>query len=143
MPKGPERLVVTVQWEVGQRLAAQHATREYSKLTLLVGCRYIVKEIFKISPHCFFPEPRVDSACLTLDRRPEPLYPDTLHKPFTTVVKSAFSQRRKMMRKNLKGGWPEDQLDAAMTAAGLDSKIRAEKVTLDQFVTLTQELQDG
>jgi len=140
MPRGPERLVVTVQWEVGQRLAAQHATRDYSKLTLLVGCRYIVKEIFKISPHCFFPEPRVDSACLTLDRRPEPLYPEALHKPFTTVVKRAFSQRRKMMRKNLKGGWPEDKLDAAMTAAGLDSKIRAEKVTLEQFVALTQEL---
>lgn len=143
MPRGPERLVVTVQWEVGQRLAAQHATREYSKLTLLVGCRYIVNDMFKISPHCFFPEPRVDSACLTLDRRPEPLYPEALHKPFTTVVKRAFSQRRKMMRKNLKGGWPEDQLDAAMTAAGLDSKIRAEKVTLEQFVTLTQELQNG
>ena len=143
MPRGPERLVVTVQWEVGQRLAAQHATREYSKLTLLVGCRYIVNDMFKISPHCFFPEPRVDSACLTLDRRPEPLYPEALHKPFTTVVKRAFSQRRKMMRKNLKGGWPEDQLDAAMTAAGLDSKIRAEKVTLEQFVTLTQKLQNG
>ena len=143
MPRGPERLVVTVQWEVGQRLAAQYATREYSKLTLLVGCRYIVNDMFKISPHCFFPEPRVDSACLTLDRRPEPLYPEALHKPFTTVVKRAFSQRRKMMRKNLKGGWPEDKLDAAMTAAGLDSKIRAEKVTLEQFVTLTQELQNG
>ena len=142
MPKGPERLVVTVQWEVGQRLAAQHATREYSKLTLLVGCRYIVKEIFKISPHCFFPEPRVDSACLTLDRRPEPLYPDTLHKPFTTVVKSAFSQRRKMMRKNLKGGWPEELIDATMSAVGLDSKIRAEKVTLEQFVALTMKLHD-
>ncbi len=140
MPRGPQRLVVTVQWEVGQRLAAQHATREYSKLTLLVGCRYEVKEIFKISPHCFFPEPRVDSACITLDRRPEPLYPDALHKPFTTVVKRAFSQRRKMMRKNLKGGWPDNKIDAAMNAAGLDSKIRAEKVTLDQFVALTKEL---
>ena len=142
MPRGPERLVVTVQWEVGQRLAAQHATREYSKLTLLVGCRYEVKEMFKISPHCFFPEPRVDSACITLDRRPEPLYPDALHKPFTTVVKRAFSQRRKMMRKNLKGGWPDEKLDAAMSAVGLDSKIRAEKVTLEQFVALTMKLHD-
>ena len=142
MPRGPQRLVVTVQWEVGQRLAACHATREYSKLTLLVACRYEVKEIFKISPHCFFPEPRVDSACLTLDRRPDPLYPDALHKPFTAVVKRAFSQRRKMMRKNLKGGWPEDQLDAAFAAVNLDSKIRAEKVTLEQFVALAKELHD-
>ncbi len=142
MPRGPERLVVTVQWEVGQRLAAQHATREYSKLTLLVGCRYEVKEMFKISPHCFFPEPRVDSACITLDRRPEPLYPDALHKPFTTVVKRAFSQRRKMMRKNLKGGWPDKKLDAALAAVDLNPQIRAEKVTLEQFVALTKELHD-
>ena len=47
-----------------------------------------------------------------------------------------------MMRKNLKGGWPKDQLDAAMAAANLDPKIRAEKVTMDQFVTLTKELHD-
>ena len=142
MPKGPQRLVITVQWEVGQRLNAKPSTSEYSKLTLLVGCRYQVKNIFKISPRCFFPEPRVDSACLTLDRRTKPLFEHQLHKPFTTVVKRAFSQRRKMMRKNLKGGWPEDQLDAAIAAANLDSKIRAEKVTMDQFVTLTKELHD-
>jgi len=142
MPQGPRRLVITVQWEVGQRLAARAATRDYSKLTLLVGCRYEVQAMFKISPHCFFPEPRVDSACLTLDRRSEPLYPDALHKPFTTVVKRAFSQRRKMMRKNLKGGWPEGRLDAAMNTVQLDPKIRAEKVTLEQFVALTQELHD-
>lgn len=84
----------------------------------------------------------MDSACLTLDRRPDPLYSDALHKPFTAVVKRAFSQRRKMMRKNLKGGWPEDQLDAAFAAVDLDSKIRAEKVTLEQFVALAKELHD-
>ena len=143
MPQGPQRLVVTVQWEVGQRLNAKPSSHDYSKLTLLVGCRYQVKEIFKISPHCFFPEPRVDSACITLDRRTKPLFTDELHKPFTTVVKRAFSQRRKMMRKNLKGGWPEEKLDAAMTAVNLDSKIRAEKVSMDQFVMLTKELHDG
>ncbi len=142
MPKGPKRLVVTVQWEVGQRLKAQPSTREYGKLTLLVGCRYKVKDIFKISPRCFFPEPRVESACLTLDRRTKPLFEDALYKPFTTLVKRAFSQRRKMMRKNLKGGWSEEQLDAAMAAVYLDPKIRAEKVSMAQFVTLTKELHD-
>ena len=46
------------------------------------------------------------------------------------------------MRKNLKGGWPDDKIDAAMSATGLDVKIRAEKVTLVQFVELTQRLHD-
>jgi 16S rRNA A1518/A1519 N6-dimethyltransferase RsmA/KsgA/DIM1 with predicted DNA glycosylase/AP lyase activity len=71
------------------------------------------------------------------------LFADELHKPFTSVVKRAFSQRRKMMRKNLKGGWPEEKLDAAMAAVNLDSKIRAEKVSMDQFVMLAKELHDG
>ena len=49
---------------------------------------------------------------------------------------------RKMMRKNLKGGWLKNKIDAAMNATGLDLKIRAEKVTLEQFVDLTQRLHD-
>ena len=142
MPRGPERLVVTLQLEVAQRLCAIPATKEYSKLTLLVGCRYETGDMFRISPHCFFPEPRVDSACLTSHRRAKPLFDDALYPPFKTVVKRAFSQRRKMMRKNLKGGWPDDKIDAAMNATGLDIKIRAEKVTLVQFVELTQRLHD-
>ena len=142
MPRGPERLVVTLQLEVAQRLCAVPATKEYSKLTLLVGYRYKAGEMFRISPHCFFPEPRVDSACLTFHRRAKPLFDDALYPPFKTVVKRAFSQRRKMIRKNLKGGWPDDRIDAAMNATGLDVKIRAEKVTLVQFVELTQRLHD-
>ena len=143
MANGPKLLVVTLQLEVAQRLCAVPGTKQYSKLTLLVGCRYEAGEMFRISPHCFFPEPQVDSACLTFHRRAEPLFADTMYPHFKTVVKRAFSQRRKMMRKNLKGGWLEDKIDAAMNAVGLDSKIRAEKVTLAEFVKLTQELQDG
>ena len=142
MTNSPRRLVVTLQLEVAQRLCGKPGTKEYSKLTLLVGCRYTVGHMFKISPHCFFPEPKVNSACLTLDRRTEPLFEDSLYKPFATVVKRAFSQRRKMMRKNLRGGWPDEVVDAAMNAAELDSKIRAEKVTLEEFVDLTRQLHD-
>jgi len=142
MINSPSRLVITLQLEVAQRLYGKPGTKEYSKLTLLVGCRYIASHMFKISPHCFFPEPKVNSACLTLDRRTEPLFEDSLYKPFTTVVKRAFSQRRKMMRKNLRGGWPDEVIDMAMAATGLDAKIRAEKVTLEEFIELTRNLND-
>ena len=143
MPNSPRRLVVTLQLEVAQRLCGKLGTKEYSKLTLLVGCRYIAGHMFKISPHCFFPEPKVNSACLTLDRRTEPLFEDSLYKPFATVVKRAFNQRRKMMRKNLRGGWPDEVVDMAMATTSLDAKIRAEKVTLEQFVDLTRKLHDA
>ena len=143
MPKGPRQLVITLQQEVAQRICAKPGTKEYGKLTLLVQSSYIPGNMFKISSHCFFPEPKVDSSCLTLHRREKPLLPNSLRKPFTTVVKQAFSQRRKMMRKNLCGNWSGEMVDNAMAVAGLDVKIRAEKVTLEQFVELTRRLHDA
>jgi len=142
MPHGPRQLVVTLQYEVAQRICAQPGGKEYGRLTLLVQQGLEPSEMFKISPTCFFPEPRVDSACLVLERRATPVLADSLRKPFTTVVKRAFAQRRKMLRKNLRGGWPEDSIVAAMAATGLDEKIRAERVTLEQFVELTRLLHE-
>ena len=143
LPNSPRRLVVTLQFEVAQRLCAVPGTKEYSRLTLLVGCRYEPGDMFRISPHCFFPEPKVDSACHTLHRRPEPVMDEALFGPFARVVKTAFAQRRKKLRNNLKTIWPLDQTDPAMASAGLEANIRAEKVTMEQFVALTKFLNEN
>lgn len=140
---GPRQLVVTLQHEVAQRICAKPGTKEYGRLTLLMQFNYIPDSIFKISPHCFFPEPRVDSACLSLCRRDKPILPNCLQKTYTTLIKRAFSQRRKMMRKNLRDAWPDEQIDEAMTTVGLDEKIRAERVTLEQFARLTELLNES
>jgi 16S rRNA (adenine1518-N6/adenine1519-N6)-dimethyltransferase len=143
MPHGPLQLVVTLQHEVARRICANPGTKEYGRLTLLVQFNYVPDSMFKISPHCFFPEPRVDSACLSLRRRDKPILPHTLQKTYTTLIKRAFSQRRKMMRKNLRGTWPDEQIDGAMTAAKLDGTIRAERVTLEQFALLAEALNES
>src|SRR5204863_2411600 len=62
---GPERMVVTLQNEVARRLMAVPATKDYGVLTLLIQLHYEAKSLFKIPPGCFFPEPEVDSACVT------------------------------------------------------------------------------
>lgn len=136
----PERLVVTLQLEVARRLMAGTDADDYGVLSLLVQMRYRPGELFRIPPGCFFPEPDVDSACVTLVRRENELLSDGQRKVFKRLVKQAFSQRRKMMLKLLKPSWPTDQLTAAFAKLGLDDKIRAERVSLDQFVRLTQEL---
>ncbi len=143
MPRGPRQLVVTLQHEVARRICATPGTKEYGRLTLLVQFNYVPDSMFKISPHCFFPEPRVDSACLSLRRRDNPILPNSLQGTYTTLIKRAFSQRRKMMRKNLRGNWPDKQIDEAMTTVGLDEKIRAERVTLEQFARLTELLNES
>ena len=82
----------------------------------------------------------VDSACVTLVRRPEPLLTDNQAPVFTKIVKRAFSQRRKMMFKLLKEDWAESTLQVAFAAAQLSAQVRAEATSLRQFIILTGTL---
>jgi 16S rRNA (adenine1518-N6/adenine1519-N6)-dimethyltransferase len=132
----PDRIVVTVQLEVAQRLMAPVATEEYGILTLLVQLTYKPDALFRIPPSCFFPAPKVDSACVTLVRRTTPLLQQDHRSIFDKVIKRGFSQRRKMMFKLLRTDWPAEVLDTAFGQIGLDPQVRAEKVSLDQFVHL-------
>ncbi len=136
----PDRLVVTLQLEVVKRLLAAADTGDYGLLTLLLQLRYEPTGWFKLPANCFFPQPNVDSACLTLVRRPVPLLDREAAKRFTRLVKIAFGQRRKMMFKLLTAAWPEAQLEAAFTATGIARTARAEQVGLEQFVALTRAL---
>jgi 16S rRNA A1518/A1519 N6-dimethyltransferase RsmA/KsgA/DIM1 with predicted DNA glycosylase/AP lyase activity len=73
-------------------------------------------------------------------RRPEPLQPPEQTRAFARLVKLALSQRRKKMIKLLKAAWPLPQLEAAFTELALDPLVRGEKLSLTQFVRLTQIL---
>ena len=136
----PARMTATLQLEVARRLTAHAGDDDYGGLTLLIHLRHEPCGFFKIPASCFFPEPEVDSACVTLVRRPEPLLPARQEEIFEKVVKKGFSQRRKMMFKLLKEDWPEGMLNKAFAQAGLDPQVRAERVSLDQFVKLSHIL---
>lgn len=138
--KRPERMVVTLQLEVAQRLMAATDDDDYGVLTLLVQLDYEPHGWFKIPPGCFFPSPDVDSACVTLVRRADPLLPDELRPKFVKIVKRAFSQRRKMMLKLLKQDWPAETLQSAFATMGISLQERAEKLSLEQFTELTKHL---
>ena len=136
----PHGMIVTLQLEVVQRLLAQSATKEYGVLTLLIGLYYATGESFVIPRGSFYPEPNVDSGCIELLRRETPLLLPELCPVFKKIVKRVFAERRKKMMKLLKRDWPEAAVVEAFVALGLDEKIRAERVTLEQFTELTQRL---
>jgi 16S rRNA (adenine1518-N6/adenine1519-N6)-dimethyltransferase len=138
--RSPQRMVATLQLEVARRLMAGAGDDDYGLLTLLVQLDFEPRATFKIPAGCFFPQPDVDSACVVLERRAEPLVSEDRRGTFYAVVKRAFSQRRKMMRKLLKADWPEAALARAFEVAGLSPQARAETVTLRQFVALTSLL---
>ena len=136
----PERMIATLQIEVARRLMAKGGADDYGLLSLLVQLRFEPKGMFKIPSGCFFPPPDVDSACITLVRRERELLPESLRPTFVRIVKRAFSQRRKMMVKLLKQDWAVEQLEAAISELQISPLIRAEAVTLEQFVRLTEML---
>ncbi len=71
--RAPKKIVATLQLEVARRLMARRDDDDYGVLTLLVQLDFEPGDLFKIPPGCFFPEPGVDSACVVLNRREQPL----------------------------------------------------------------------
>jgi 16S rRNA (adenine1518-N6/adenine1519-N6)-dimethyltransferase len=138
--RAPKKIVVTLQMEVARRLMAGTDDDDYGILTLLVQLDFAPRGSFKIPPGCFFPSPDVDSACVILDRREQPLLPENLRAAFKRLVKLSFSQRRKMMLKLLKQDWPKEKLDAVFAELNISPMERAEKLSLEQFVALTKRL---
>ena len=139
-PQRLERMVATLQLEVAHRLMARAGDEDYGVLTLLLQLDYELRDWFKIPASCFFPAPDVDSACVVLIRRAEPLLPESQRATFVKIVKRAFSQRRKMMLKLLREDWPAEKLTPAFEELNISSQERAEKLSLEQFVALTGKL---
>jgi len=143
LAQSPILMTVTLQLEVVRRLTAEVATKDYGILTLLVQLNYEPVGFFKIPPGSFFPEPEVDSACVTLKRRAGQLLPSEFHGVFRKIVKRSFSQRRKMTMKLLRQEWPAERLGKAFECAKLAHTVRAEEISLGQFVTLTRSLAEA
>lgn len=135
-PHPPRSATVTLQAEVVDRLRAKPGTAEFGVLSLLVGRVFTPGPSFRIPATCFFPAPDVTSACIRLDRRPHALAGGPGASPFVTLVKTAFSQRRKQLRKTLRAHWPEHALAHAWTRLGLADTARPEELGVEAFAAL-------
>lgn len=130
-----QSLVVMVQKEMADRIAAQPECKDYGSLSLFIQYHARVEKLFHVPPGSFFPRPKVTSSVirLTPHSRP-PVKLDDEH-AFFEFVRSCFAKRRKMLRAVLKQQykWPEAVL-SGVTA--VDLSRRAETLSLEDFVTL-------
>ncbi len=136
----PKRMTATLQSEVVDRITSQHNTKTYGVLTLLLQVNFETVEKFRIPPTCFFPEPDVESSCVTLKLRDKKLLTREALATYVTLVKLAFSQRRKVVWKLLKQRWKPEQLEQAQKHLDLNPMVRAQAVTFEQFVSLANFL---
>lgn len=132
----PRLMVLTIQREAALRLAATPRHKDYGALTVFTQLHYHVTIAHIISPQCFYPPPRVDSAVVVLDRRAARtrLEPGA---PFHELVRCAFRQRRKMLRGVLAG---YDRIGEAFRLANVSPTARAEELSLEQWIALANAL---
>ncbi|MDZ4169305.1 MAG: 16S rRNA (adenine(1518)-N(6)/adenine(1519)-N(6))-dimethyltransferase RsmA [Coriobacteriia bacterium] len=136
-----EQATVMVQSEVADRMAAQPGTKAYGSYTVKLRLLASPRGRFAVAPGCFLPPPRVDSAVLRLER--SPLSDDAaLIAAASRVADCAFAQRRKTIRNSLKAtlGVDTGLLDAALSATGIDGRVRAETLPPEAFIELAAAL---
>jgi 16S rRNA (adenine1518-N6/adenine1519-N6)-dimethyltransferase len=121
-------LLVMVQREVGERLAASVGTKAYGSVTVQISYWATARMVGRVPPTVFLPRPRVDSVLVRIDRRPEPAV-DPAVVPAARlfeVVRAGFAHRRKMLRGALVGVVDP----AAFEEAGVDPRARAEELSV-------------
>jgi 16S rRNA (adenine1518-N6/adenine1519-N6)-dimethyltransferase len=140
------QVVCMIQKEVAERLAEKPGSKTYGILSVLLQAWYDIEYLFSVGSGCFAPPPKVESAVIRL-RRNSRASLGCDEKLFRTVVKTAFGQRRKMMRNPLKPlaaakasreGWNDAQL--ADFLAQPVFTLRPEVLSVEDFIDLTNLL---
>jgi 16S rRNA (adenine1518-N6/adenine1519-N6)-dimethyltransferase len=137
---GPEidEMVLMLQKEVAERVAAAPGSRTYGALSVLTQAAVSVDLAFSVPPGAFSPPPQVESAVIHLKPHREPPVPIAVPVRFAAVVRAAFGQRRKSLANALAAGLAisTDRARRLIQAAGIDPGRRAESLSLAEFARL-------
>ncbi|MGQ9457932.1 MAG: 16S rRNA (adenine(1518)-N(6)/adenine(1519)-N(6))-dimethyltransferase RsmA [Anaerolineae bacterium] len=139
----PDLLVVTVQWEVAQRLSA--SPPQMSLLAVAVQFYGEPEVVRRVPAGAFHPRPKVDSAVVRIRVRPPEARPHPDPEAFFRVVSAGFGQRRKQLRNALARalGLSSEEVARALRAAGVEPDRRAESLSLGEWARVTDALSQG
>ncbi|MCA5892927.1 16S rRNA (adenine(1518)-N(6)/adenine(1519)-N(6))-dimethyltransferase RsmA [Isoptericola sp. NEAU-Y5] len=133
-------VLVMVQAEVADRLAAEPGSRTYGIPSVKAAWYADTRRSLNVSRNVFWPVPNVDSALVALERRDPPPTTATRREVFT-VVDTAFAQRRKTLRAALSGLFGSGVVaEEALRAAGVDPSLRGERLGVADFARIAEQL---
>jgi 16S rRNA (adenine1518-N6/adenine1519-N6)-dimethyltransferase len=124
-----------LQKEVVDRMGATHGNKDYGRLTVMLQSRVTVEPLFLVPPGSFTPAPKVDSAIVRLTPLAPEQIPPHSRERLDQIVRAAFQQRRKTLRNALSGVVSSE----ALQQAGIDPGLRAEQVSVAEFMKLAAE----
>jgi len=136
----PQRMVLTVQREVAERIVAKPG--QMSLLAVSVQFYGQPRLLFRLKPGSFYPSPEVESAVVRVDLHPTPPVPVEETAAFFRVVRAGFAQRRKQLRNTLAAGLrqPPEEVADRLREAGVDPRQRAEALSLEEWARVAHVL---
>ena len=130
-------LLVMVQREVGERMAAGPGTKAYGAVSVKIAYYGHARVVGTVSPSVFIPAPKVDSALVRIVRHAEPPVAVPSEDRLFALVRAGFGQRRKMLRGALRAELGDD-VEHFLESANIDGRVRAETLTLEQWAALAR-----
>lgn len=139
---GFDYITVMIQKEVAERLCAEPGEDAYGAITVSLAYYGKAERLFDVSPGSFVPPPKVKSSVVRIRLYKQP--PVTVKKEdiLFRCIKGAFEQRRKTLQNALSSQFPygKDLLAQAISQAGLDVNVRGERLSLEQFALLSDQI---
>ncbi|MGJ3223696.1 16S rRNA (adenine(1518)-N(6)/adenine(1519)-N(6))-dimethyltransferase RsmA [Geobacillus thermoleovorans] len=138
-------MVVMLQKEVADRLAAKPGTKDYGSLTIAVQYYTEAEVVMTVPRTVFMPQPNVDSAVIRLVKRQHPPVVVDDEGVFFQVVRASFAQRRKTLFNNLTNNLPggkenKEKIERVLVALGIDPRRRGETLDIAEFASLSNAL---
>ncbi len=133
-------IVIMVQREVADRIAAKPGSRDYGLLSATAQLYTRVEKLFDLPPGAFVPSPKVHSAVLRMTVSPR--FEELQVKPaeFISFLKIAFAMKRKTLMNNLKKDYPEEKIRGALDNLGIRPDVRAEALPLEKSAAIFRQL---
>ena len=125
-----------LQKEVVDRMSAEPGSKNFGRLTVMLGCQMEIVPLFDVSPDAFAPPPRVLSSVVRMRPIPDPGFGVQNAALLAEIVRTAFSRRRKTLRNALQGHADVSQIEAAGISAG----DRPEQIGVAAWVNLANLL---
>jgi 16S rRNA (adenine1518-N6/adenine1519-N6)-dimethyltransferase len=142
----PSRMVVTIQLELAERMRSEPAQEAYGALSVLIQALADCTIVRTLPPSVFWPRPKVESAVVLIEPRPEKLAAIADLPWFHHVVRQVFLHRRKNLRGVLHSLWRDrltkPEIDALLESIGLSGTIRAEAMNVEEFQSLATALRE-
>ncbi|RST57723.1 16S rRNA (adenine(1518)-N(6)/adenine(1519)-N(6))-dimethyltransferase RsmA [Siminovitchia terrae] len=138
-------IVVMLQKEVGDRIAAKPGTKEYGSLSIAIQYYTTAETVMIVPKSVFVPQPNVDSAVIRMLLRERPAVSVKDERFFFHITKMSFAQRRKTLMNNLTSGLPDGKkrksdIASALELAGIEPSRRGETLSMDEFAALSEAL---